>query len=143
MKFQHGIVFRIRHNFCKKLDYDVLALTDFHNKQNKFARSKIWITSDDMEIDNNGKLKYQRPNCRNGICCRLSAHMGQKLLMYVCEYALEPELCGSDSRSKKPKRKTMPTRARMHTHSHTHNVEIFYHHRFLVYNCIFHRFLSR
>ena len=40
-----------RHKFCKSLGYDVLVLTELHNKQNKFPQSKIWVTSADAEID--------------------------------------------------------------------------------------------
>ena len=47
-----------RHAFCKELNYDVLALTELHNKQNNpnFS-SELWIPSEQAEVDEQGKSK--------------------------------------------------------------------------------------
>ena len=47
-----------RHAFSKSLGYDVLALTELHNKQNNpnFA-SDSWIPSAQAEVDEQGKCK--------------------------------------------------------------------------------------
>ena len=34
-----------RHDYCKRLQYDVLALTELHNRQKIIPESKQWITS--------------------------------------------------------------------------------------------------
>ena len=47
-----------RHAFCKSLGYDVLALTELHNKQNNsnFA-SDLWVPSAQAAVDEQGKCK--------------------------------------------------------------------------------------
>ena len=45
-----------RLNYCRALNYDILGLTELHNAHNKNRwRGKHWITSEDAEIDDDGK----------------------------------------------------------------------------------------
>ena len=45
-----------RLNYCKALNFDVLGLPELRNVQNKkLWKSKYWITSEDAEVDKEGK----------------------------------------------------------------------------------------
>ena len=47
-----------RHAYCKSLGYDVLALTELHNRQNNSNfTSELWIPSAQAEVDEQGKSK--------------------------------------------------------------------------------------
>ena len=61
-----------RHDYCKSLGYDVLVLTELHNKQNhpNFA-SDLWIPSAQTEVDEQGKCIDQAA----GVAILLSKRM--------------------------------------------------------------------
>ena len=46
---------RNKFEYYKSLGYDALALTELHNKQNRFPRSKQWITSVYAELNEEDK----------------------------------------------------------------------------------------
>lgn len=66
-----------RYDFCKWLNFDILALTELHNKQNKFPHSQGWIPSacagNYETVPKQGK--YTEP--ATGVTIMLSKRMAQ------------------------------------------------------------------
>ena len=49
-----------RLNYCKAMNFDILGLPELHNAHNKkLWRAKHWVTSEDAEIDEQGKIQTQ------------------------------------------------------------------------------------
>ena len=44
-----------RHEYCKSLNYDILALTELHNKQNRIKGNELWVASPQAVVDEQGK----------------------------------------------------------------------------------------
>ena len=66
-----------RWNYCKALNYDVLGLPEMHNTHNrKLWRSKYWITSEDAELNDQGK----NTDSASGVAILLSKRFADKIL---------------------------------------------------------------
>ena len=66
-----------RLNYCKMLKFDILGLTELHNIHNKKAwRGRHWITSDDVNIDEEGNLT----DSASGVGILLSRRFSSKIL---------------------------------------------------------------
>ena len=68
---------RERYDYCKKLHYDVLALTELHNLQNKIPDSKLWITSEVAEKFKSGPKQGKCSDPATGVAIMLSPRMSQ------------------------------------------------------------------
>ena len=66
-----------RLNYCKVMNYDILGLPELHNAHNKEKwRGKHWITSEDSEIDAQGK----NTDSASGVAILLSKRFADKVL---------------------------------------------------------------
>ena len=66
-----------RHDYCRRLGYDILGLTELHNVQaQKRFSGKTWVHSAPAEIDENGK----NADPAAGVAIMLSSRMANKMI---------------------------------------------------------------
>ena len=66
-----------RLNYCKAMNFDILGLPELHNAHNKkLWRGKHWVTSEDAEIDEQGK----NSDPASGVAILLSKRFANKIL---------------------------------------------------------------
>ena len=74
-----------RHESCKTLGYDILALTELHNKQNNFPASKTWLPSANAPLNEQGEITDKAAGVAIMISPRLrtkvqsSGHVGSRI----------------------------------------------------------------
>ena len=66
-----------RHDYCERLGYDILALTELHNRQNIFPHSKTWIPSDCAGNHETGSKQGKCMDPAAGVAIMLSKQMEQ------------------------------------------------------------------